>query len=123
VEVGLNENDGMAAMQELLSLPEPPSAVLAGSDVLAFGAMHALREAGIEVGREISLIGFDDVPMAAHSHPPLTTLHAPRRRVGRQLAGLLIDTIESKAAPRQEVLPMRLMIRKTTAPVVSRGHG
>jgi LacI family transcriptional regulator/LacI family repressor for deo operon, udp, cdd, tsx, nupC, and nupG len=123
VEVGLSEDDGMAAMQELLSLPEPPSAVLAGSDVLAFGAMHALREAGIEVGRDMSLIGFDDVPMAAHCHPPLTTLHASRRRIGRRLAELLIETIEHKAAPRQELLPMRLMIRKTTAPFRRRGHG
>lgn len=118
VEAGRGEQDGFQTMQELLSLPEPPTAVLACSDELAFGAMHALYDAGMTVGQDISLIGFDDVPLAAHIHPPLTTLRQPRRRMGEQLATLLIDIIERRQPKTNHVtLPMRLMVRKTTARV------
>ncbi|HEU5015491.1 MAG TPA: LacI family DNA-binding transcriptional regulator [Roseiflexaceae bacterium] len=118
VEAGRGEQDGFQTMQELLSLPEPPTAVLACSDELAFGAMHALYDAGRTVGQDISLIGFDDVPLAAHMHPPLTTLRQPRRRMGEQLATLLIDIIEKRQPKTNHVtLPMRLMVRKTTARV------
>src|SRR5690606_19224624 len=57
VEAGTAEDDGVAAMQELLALPEPPDAVLAASDALAFGAMHALRDAGRDVGSDMALVG------------------------------------------------------------------
>lgn len=117
VEAGRSEDDGFAAMQELLSRPAPPTAVLACSDELAFGAMHALRDAGLEVGRDVSLVGFDDVPMAAHTHPPLTTLRASRRLIGEHLARLLIELIEGRLhMPRSIVCSMQLMVRKSTAP-------
>lgn len=117
VEAGRAQQDGVAAMQELLDLPEPPTAVLACSDELAFGAMHALRAAGLEVGRTVSLIGFDDVPMAAHTHPTLTTLRYPRHAMGVHLAQLLIGVVEGRPRPAQSglTLPMRLIIRKSTA--------
>lgn len=115
VEAGTGENDGLAAMQELLGLPEPPSAVLAASDTLAFGAMHALRDAGLSIGRAVSLIGFDDVPMAAHTDPPLTTLRAPRQALGAQLARLLIAIVEDKGVvPANVMLDMQLIIRRST---------
>jgi LacI family transcriptional regulator/LacI family repressor for deo operon, udp, cdd, tsx, nupC, and nupG len=117
VEAGTSEQDGIAAMQELLAAPEPPSAVLAASDALAFGAMHALRDAGLEAGRELSLVGCGDLPLAAHVHPPLTTLRAPRRSLGAALARRLADLIERKAAPaNDELLRLQLIIRRTTAP-------
>lgn len=118
VEAGRNEEDGYQAMQELLALPEPPTAVLAGSDELAFGAMHALYDAQLVVGQDVSLVGFDDVPLAAHMHPPLTTMRQPRRRLGAQLATMLIHTIEKRPSRYQGLtLDMRLMIRKSTGPV------
>lgn len=117
VEAGTAEDDGIAAMQELLGAPEPPSAVLAASDTLAFGAMHALRDAGLEAGRELALIGCGDLPLAAHVHPPLTTLRAPRRALGVALARRLADLIEQKAAPAGgEQLRLQLIIRRSTAP-------
>lgn len=116
VEAGRSHNDGYAAMQELLGLPEPPDAVLACSDELAFGALHASGDAGLEVGRDLGLMGWDDAPLAAHSHPPLTTLYASRQQLGAELARLLISAIEGRSVgPRHVTLPMRLVVRKSTA--------
>jgi LacI family transcriptional regulator/LacI family repressor for deo operon, udp, cdd, tsx, nupC, and nupG len=117
VEAGRAEEDGYQAMVELLSLPQPPTAVLASSDELAFGAMHALYDAGLTVGSDVSLVGFDDLPLAAHTHPPLTTLRQPRRRVGEQLAELLIAAVEGhKRQPESLMLNARLIVRRSTGP-------
>jgi LacI family transcriptional regulator/LacI family repressor for deo operon, udp, cdd, tsx, nupC, and nupG len=118
VEAGRREEDGYQALQELLNAPEPPTAVLACSDELAFGALHALYDAGLNVGEDVSLIGFDDVPLASHTHPPLTTLRQPRRELGERLATLLIDAVEGRThTPQQIVLNARLVIRKSTGPL------
>jgi LacI family transcriptional regulator/LacI family repressor for deo operon, udp, cdd, tsx, nupC, and nupG len=117
VEAGRAEEDGYQAMVELLGLPQPPTAVLASSDELAFGAMHALYDAGLSVGEDVSLVGFDDLPLAAHMHPPLTTLRQPRRRVGEQLAALLIAAIEKRGRkPEHVLLGARLIVRRSTGP-------
>lgn len=115
VEAGRTNADGYAAMQELLGLPEPPDAVLACSDALALGALHALRDAGADVGGDVSLVGWDDAPLAAHTHPPLTTLRYDRPALGAQLAATLIAAAERRHdEPRSTLLPMRLVIRKST---------
>lgn len=117
VEAGRTEEDGYQAMNELLALPEPPTAVLACSDELAFGAMHALNDAGLQVGRDVSLIGFDDLPPAAHANPPLTAIHQPRRALGEHLAELLDLLITGKAVPmRRIILEARLIIRRSSGP-------
>lgn len=117
VEAGRSQEDGYQAMQELLTLPEPPSAVLACSDELAFGAIHLLHDEQLEVGRNVSLIGFDDVPLAAHTHPPLTTLRVPRRKLGLSAARILIDQIERRPnVPRQASFELQLIIRKSAGP-------
>jgi DNA-binding LacI/PurR family transcriptional regulator len=115
VEAGRTNADGYAAMQELLGLPEAPDAVLACSDALAFGALHALRDAGVEVGHDVSLVGWDDAPLAAHTHPTLTTLRYDRQALGAQLAATLIAVAERRDdEPQHTLLPMRLVIRKST---------
>jgi LacI family transcriptional regulator/LacI family repressor for deo operon, udp, cdd, tsx, nupC, and nupG len=117
VEAGTNEDDGIAAMQELLAAPEPPSAIMAASDTLAFGAMHALRDAGLAAGRDLSLVGCGDLPLAAHTHPPLTTLRAPRRALGVELARRLINLIERRPPAAGDAnLRLQLIVRRTTAP-------
>jgi LacI family transcriptional regulator/LacI family repressor for deo operon, udp, cdd, tsx, nupC, and nupG len=117
VEAGRHEEDGYQAMGELLGAPTPPTAVLACSDELAFGAMHALYDAGLEIGRDLSLVGFDDVPLAARTHPPLTTMRQPRRAVGEHLAALLADAIEHRAhAAKSATLSARLVVRRSTGP-------
>ena len=124
VEGGRREEDGYQAMQELLSLPERPTAVLACSDELAIGAMHALYDAGLEIGRNLSLVGFDDTPLAAHTHPALTALRQPRQAIGEQLAALLIEAIEHKGVlPRRVLLQARLVVRKSTGVFLPGGLG
>ncbi len=119
VEAGSSQEAGVTAMQELLELPQPPSAVLAGSDDLAVGAMHALRSAGLQVGRDVSVVGCDDLPLASHMQPALTSLRAPRRELGWHLAELLIAAIDRRQEEKASiVLPMQLMIRATTGPPV-----
>jgi DNA-binding LacI/PurR family transcriptional regulator len=118
VESGRAEEDGYQAMAELLASPnKPPTAVLAGSDELAFGAMHALNDAGLIVGRDVSLVGFDDLPQAAHVNPPLTTLRQPRRVQGQQLAMLLDDVIlKRNTSLRTVTLSARLIVRRSSGP-------
>jgi len=115
VEAGATQDDGFAAMSELLVMPVSPTAVLAASDALAFGAMHALRDAGRDVGREVALVGCGDVPLAAHTHPPLTTLRVPRQALGRELAHRLIAQIEGAAALPAATLPLQLIVRRSTS--------
>lgn len=119
VEAGMAEEDGLAAMQELLARPEPPTAVIAASDTLAFGAMHALRDVGIAAGHDVSLVGCGDLPLAAHTHPPLTTLRAPRRALGAALARALIALVEHKPVPTEGPLPLQLIVRHTTTSVAA----
>lgn len=114
IEAGTTQDDGMAAMQELLACPEPPTAVVAASDALAFGAMHALRDAGREVGRELALVGCGDLPLAAHTHPPLTTLRTPRRALGIALARHLIALIERRSPPASLPFKLNLIVRRST---------
>jgi DNA-binding LacI/PurR family transcriptional regulator len=117
VEAGRAEEDGYQAMSELLGLPQPPTAVLACSDELAFGAMHALYDAGLQVGADVALVGFDDLPLAAHTNPPLTALRQPRRHVGEHLAALLIAAVEDRTRPPESLtLGTRLVIRRSTGP-------
>jgi LacI family transcriptional regulator/LacI family repressor for deo operon, udp, cdd, tsx, nupC, and nupG len=118
VEAGRREEDGYQALEALLELPEPPTAVLACSDDLAFGALHALHDAGVGVGTDISLVGFDDLPLAAHTQPPLTTLRQQRRALGERLAELLHAAILDRSVPVRGVeLAPRLVVRRSSGPV------
>jgi LacI family transcriptional regulator/LacI family repressor for deo operon, udp, cdd, tsx, nupC, and nupG len=114
VEAGTSQDDGMAATQELLALPDAPTAIFAASDALAFGAMHALRDAGLRIGHDVSLIGCGDVPLAAHIHPALTTLRVPRHARGAQLARHMIALLEGRPLPPAASLPLPLMLRHST---------
>lgn len=121
VEAGLREQDGYQAIGELLDLPDPPTAVLACSDDLAFGALHALHDAELRVGVDISLVGFDDLPLAAHTQPPLTTLRQPRRALGEQIGEALHAAVLDRTTPaRNVVLTPRLVVRRSSGPLVIR---
>jgi LacI family transcriptional regulator len=85
---------GYQATQELLSRKCPFSAIFSFNDVSAIGAISALREAGLQVPRDISVIGFDDVMFAATSHPPLTTVRQPLRQMGQMAASTLLGLIQ-----------------------------
>ncbi len=113
VEGGLTEGEGYLAATELLTLPEPPTAVLAGSAALAFGTVHAAHDAGMQIGRDLALIVFDDPPSAAHVAPPLTAVRQPTVEVGRELARLLVAVIEGREQPREVLLPTQLIVRQS----------
>jgi len=113
---GRREADGEAVMSELLALPERPTAVIAASDELAYGAMRAIRDTGLQVGRDIAVIGFDDLPPAAYLQPPLTAVRQPRFAMGVSAIQLLEEQISGSPAPSPRLLAPKLIIRGSSAP-------
>lgn len=110
------QNDGYQGMKRLLSLNKPPTAVFARNDFTAIGAMCALHDAGLSVPDDVSIVGFDNVPLAAYTSPPLTTVDQPTVEQGRQAASLLLERIESnRLRERKEIkLNCHLIIRQST---------
>ena len=115
VEAAFDAGSGHRAMAELLNRG-PVDAVFVASDVVAFGALGALREAGRRVPDDISVIGFDDIPLAAFLEPPLTTVRLPAYELGHAVASALLDRIANPAAPRRTLLPTELVVRSSTGP-------
>jgi len=101
---------GKAAMQYLLALPERPTAVFAASDVVAIGVMSAIQAAGFKIPQDIAVVGFDDIFLAAHTQPPLTTVRVPAYGLGWTAAELLISLIEGEEAS-SVILETELVIR------------
>ncbi|GIX31294.1 MAG: DNA-binding transcriptional regulator CytR [Porticoccaceae bacterium] len=96
---------------------EPPTALFCANDEIAMGAMKALRELAIAVPERVSLIGFDDLEIAPYLSPPLTTIHQPRRTMGRTAMEMLVELIEGRAvAEPRPILAHRLVVRDSTAP-------
>lgn len=110
VWTGWDEESGRAAMAELLRRQPQLDGVLAASDRLAAGALAALRAAGRRVPADVSVIGFDDHTLAAHTHPPLTTIRQPLRQQGQLAARAALDLLAG-GAPDRIVLPMELVTR------------
>ncbi len=115
VEGNLTQSGGSQSMRRLLDLEDPPTAVMAGNDLMAFGAMEAAQGRGLVVGRDIAVIGFDDVPLAAHFHPSLTTVRQPIYEIGKMLSQRLVKIIEGKKlAQPQLLLQPELVIRESS---------
>jgi LacI family transcriptional regulator len=105
---------GVAAMASIVAMKEPPSALIAYNDQLAFGLMSGARDAGLTAGKDIAIVGFDDVRAAAMRNLPLTTVSTPPSRIGAELARLLMARIrDSGAVPVNIIPPPRLVIRKS----------
>ena len=101
----------------LLELPDPPTAVFAGSDEQAFGVMEAARVSGLSVPGDLSVVGFDDLPMARWSSPPLTTVRQPLADMGQLAGRMLSQLITGADLPNQRVeLATHLVPRASTAP-------
>lgn len=101
--------------QYLLELPEPPTAIFATNDALAMAAMDAARVMGVSIPEELSIVGFDDVPMAVHVRPQLTTLRHPIREVGCIAIQLLLNRINGESIENPGVrLPPELIVRGST---------
>jgi DNA-binding LacI/PurR family transcriptional regulator len=105
---------GRKAMESLLALPSPPSAVLVASDVVALGAMAAVRKQGIRIPQDIALVGFDDIFLAAYVSPPLTTVRLPAYGLGWAAGDMLIRLInEDDLVEKQMLLESELVIRQS----------
>lgn len=117
-EVELSYADGAAAMQRLLMLADPPTAVCCISDLVAIGAMRALRDRGLVPGREVSVIGYDGLEIGAWLESPLSTMKQPLQSTGQQLVDIVINMVENKDAPQQHQKLYRatLMRRGTDNP-------
>jgi LacI family transcriptional regulator len=107
---------GHAAALRLLDLPEPPTAIFAANDLMAIGALRALRERARRVPQDVAVAGYDDVPEAAMTIPALTTIAVPAREMGHAAAELLLDRVRGgHAVPARRLeLPYRLVVREST---------
>jgi LacI family transcriptional regulator len=115
--MGANEQFelGFTATRRLLQLPRPPTAVIALTDVIGVGALHAAWKAGLTLPRDLSVTGFDDVALASYTLPELTTVAQPVTKMGEQAVQRLLERIgNSELDARRTVLPTRLVVRSST---------
>lgn len=116
VDSPVTRRGGYDAVRQLLNLAQPPSAAYCYSDVIAFGVMLGLRAAGLEAGRDLAVIGFDDVPEASLWHPSLTTVSADPRGLGENAAQLMLRRIANPDLPLSRVImPSQLIVRDSSA--------
>lgn len=110
---------GYECMRSLLDGGESFTAAFVASDNVAIGAKAALREANLRVPDDISLVGFDDIPWAQYSDPPLTTVQLPAEALAQTACTLLLDLIKNKDGEKQHqiVLDTELIIRKSCRPI------
>lgn len=116
--------DGSAeATRRLLALPRRPTAIFCANDEMAMGCMHAIRDAGLAIPADVSVIGFDDTRYAAVLDPPLTTIHQPATEIGERAMQRLLREIEQGRGDGAdvEIVPHRLVVRKSVGPPPARG--
>ena len=107
---------GMQAMEQLLALPVPPTAVFCYNDMTALGALSAIRRRSLNVPGDISVVGFDDLVMASHTQPPLTTLRQPKQLMGRLAGETVLNLLAGSKPPSIRRLQAELIVRESTAP-------
>jgi len=114
---------GFAGAEKMLALTNRPTALFCENDEMAIGALKRIRQAGLRVPEDISLVGFDDIPMAAYCDPPLTTISQPAEAFGTKAVEMLIALIEKQPLPdRHVILPFELTPRTSTTGIYSSGE-
>lgn len=117
IECGPTIEDSYYATRQLLELPSRPTALLAINDFLAVGALRAIRDLDLNVPEDVSLFGYDDVPLAKYLVPRLSTASKNGEKMGREAMRLLLARLQDPDRPRQEIkLPARLILRESTGP-------
>jgi DNA-binding LacI/PurR family transcriptional regulator len=105
---------GREAMEQLLNLSKPPTAIFAASNLLTLGALQAIHERNLAIPGQIAVVGFDDMPWAMSLRPPLTTVAQPAFEAGRTAAEMLLARVRDPALPRRQVvLETRLIVRSS----------
>lgn len=108
---------GFNAANELCDAGDKFTALFAGGDIVAYGAIRALRNRGIRVPEDVSVVGFNDDEMASLSEPPLTTVRVPTEEIGARCVLMLDEMIRTgEKPPEPVVLPVKLVVRESTAP-------
>jgi LacI family transcriptional regulator len=114
---GVTIEDGYQAARRLLAQPQPPTALLVVNDLLAIGVLLAAAEQGLTVPDDLSVAGFDDINLAAYLNPPLTTVRAHAKEIGREAARLAITRLGARTLPVQHVVVQpQLVLRASTGP-------
>ena len=119
-EGGFDAPSGRRAMAAILARAMP-DAVFVASDVVALGALAVLRSFGLNVPGDVSVVAFDDIPLAAYVDPPLTTVRLPARELGIAAGMAILERIAGRPVERRSLLPTELIVRASTAP--RRGSG
>ena len=114
IDGDFTEESGSVAMNRLLDLTDKPTAVITPNDVSAFGAMRALQNRKLFPGRDISVVGFDDIRLSAHWHPSLTTIVQPIRKIGLLVTKILLEIINDTPGNRQVIIEPALVVREST---------
>jgi LacI family transcriptional regulator len=113
----MTQRGGFQAAQELLARSPCPTAIIACNDLMALGTMSAAQNIGLTIGEDLSVGGFDDIPLAEHAHPPLTTVRQPVYEIGQRITRILVELIQgTEAAETQELLIPKLMVRGSSGP-------
>jgi LacI family transcriptional regulator len=117
VEADFSQEGGYAATLELLDRGDPGTALFCVSDVMAVGALQALRERGVRVPGDLSVAGFDDIPIVSQLTPPLSTVALPLEQMGEQVISMVLAPPVEQEAPRSVAVPAMVVLRGTTAGV------
>jgi len=111
----LTSSGGYLATKRMLSIPDPPDAIVCINDETAFGVLHAAHEMDLQIGRDLAVAGFDGVQASRYSEPPLTTLDIPVYDIARQLVKMLVSEIQGIEIPQRRVVYQpKLLIREST---------
>ena len=113
---GYTEHGGYEAAKSLIASGEPFTGLIALNDQMAIGANMALREAGVEVPAQVSLVGCDDIQFAEFVDPPLTTVHQPIYELGEQAAKHVLSLVNKVRLPRESIALPHVVVRGSTAP-------
>jgi DNA-binding LacI/PurR family transcriptional regulator len=111
---------GKNAMDQLLSLSDPPTAVFCYNDLTAIGALSSIRQHGMKVPEDVSIVGFDDLSIASYSQPPLTTIRQPKHQMGRAATEMLLNLLEESIPSSVRKVQGELIVRESAAPPKSR---
>lgn len=115
LEGDLTQKSGYELGSELLERKQRPSAIAAFNDLMAFGVMSAAQERGLTVGKDISVTGFDGIPMGEYSHPPLTTVSQPIYKIGAMTCEMLVKALQSDSPAKEQILLQpSLIVRQST---------
>ena len=111
----LTQKGGYLQAKAIMNEPDPPTAIVACNDLMALGAISAAQDLGLEVGKDISITGFNDIPLAEYSHPSLTTVHQPIYQIGGMVCEMLIKIILGQELEQKHILlKPSLIIREST---------